>query len=236
MAGQNAGHSQMEFLAVNRGVGKSDRKTISPHLLVPYEEVAAQLPQLITAWFTYYRKMEAIISLYFTAVWSDGIPSTTQFLLLAQALEAYHNRSQQFTSSIQSTPDFRRRLAAILDGMACQAERSWVKEKLQHANQKNLAQRLNDLILRNKTEVARFIRDPVDFANKIRHTRNYYTHFDEDLKRRGKVAEDKNLVMISIWMSAILLISFFRDLGLSQAAIDRVVCRAQSVDLITLDT
>jgi hypothetical protein len=234
--GQNTIRAPLELLANNSGVGKADRKTISPFMLVPYEHVEAKFPQIIKKWFSYYRDMEAVLSLYFTAVWFDGIPSTTHFLLLAQALEAYHNRSQQFTSSIQSTPDFHRRLAVILDGMANQAERPWLKEKLQHANQKHLAQRLSELISRNKTEVARFIRDPEDFASKIRHTRNYYTHFDEDLKRRGKVAEGKDLVLLTIWARAILQISFFRDLGLPQAAIDGVVSRARSVDLISLDT
>jgi len=107
--GQNPDETPMEFLSDNCGVEHTGRLK-STRLFVPYAEIEAHLPQIIPDWFAYYREMEPIISLYFAAIWSVGIPDSTQFLLLAQALEAYHSRSHRFTSAVQSKTEFRRRI------------------------------------------------------------------------------------------------------------------------------
>ena len=232
---QNPDLTPLELLVSNHNVEKADRETLSPHMLVPYADIATQLAQIIPAWFVYYRDMESIISLYFAAIWSNGIPDTTQFLLLAQALEAYHSRCNLFSSSIQSTASFRSRVGRILEHIESRDEKRWLKEKLQHANQKTLAQRLKDLMSRNDADLARFIRKPTDFRNKIRNTRNYYTHFDETLRRSGKIATGRELAVITFKMRALLLIFFLRDLRLPQTAIDRVVNRMRSISVVSLD-
>ena len=232
--GQNPDETPMEFLSDNCGVEHTGRLS-STRLFVPYSEIEPQLAQIIPDWFGYYREMEPIISLYFAAIWSVGIPDTTQFLLLAQALEAYHNRSPLFTSAVQPKTEFHCRIKPMLDAAPDRATKMWLKQKLQHANQKTLAQRLNEVIRQHQSDVRRFIRNTSDFAGKIRHTRNYYTHFDEQLRRTGKVATGRELARLTIWMRALLAISFLHDLRVPQSAIDRLVSRVRGVRLTTLD-
>jgi len=232
---RGSGFAPMEYLAACSGVSKANREEISPSMPVPYAEIAPRFPELIQSWFKYFQKMEAIISLYFASIWSSGIPSTTQFLLLAQALEAYHSRCGRFAWLVQPADEFRRRVEAVVDLVENPAEKLWLKDKLHFANQKTLAERLHDLAPSDDAELAAFISDPKEFQNKIRHTRNYYTHFDEELPRKGKVAEGAELANLTFRMRTLLQILMLRDLGLPNTAVARVVASMRSATIITLD-
>jgi hypothetical protein len=98
----------------------------------------------------------------------------------------------------------------------------------------NVAERLSDIIQHHLTDVRRFVPAPAAFADTVRHTRNYYTHFDERARRQGKVAEGEDLILATFRMRALLQIIFLRDLGLPQSAVDRVVAHVQDIELISL--
>ncbi|MGD0252760.1 MAG: HEPN domain-containing protein [Verrucomicrobiota bacterium] len=204
--------------------------------LVDYLEIADRFPEIVASWFAYHSEMEPIFDLYFSACWNTEMPVTTKFLLLAQALEAYHSRSPRYESAVQKTEDFRHRVDAILAGVAEDTEKTWLQKKLCHANQKTLAQRLDELIGTHHKEVASFIPDSAAFAKTIRHTRNYLTHFDEELRRRKKVPEITSLTKIRIQMKALLEICFLRDLKLPEIAVSRVVARTQNIKFVSLES
>src|SRR5207244_4058821 len=65
---------EVEFLCAVPGSSKVKRTMDNPTGLVPYQEIAAQLPNLIVNWFNYYEEMEAILNLYFTAISRSDIP------------------------------------------------------------------------------------------------------------------------------------------------------------------
>lgn len=228
--------SKSELLSSNQGIASAQRKLSPGRVLVHYHEIAERFSEIAGRWFVYHSEMEPILNLYFSACWNSEMPGTTKFLLLAQALEAYHSRSPQCNSAVESTKAFRQRIDAILANVSEEKVRGWLREKLRHANQKTLAQRLNDLIGTHQQEVASFIPDPDSFAKTIRHTRNYFTHFDEDLRRRGKVAEVTQLAKIMIQMRGLLEICFLRDLGLPETAVKRVVARVRQVEFISLES
>jgi hypothetical protein len=235
---QGAMRGEVEFLCAMPGSTKVKRTLNNPAGLVPYQEIVAQLPALIVRWFDYYEEMEAILNLYFTAISQSDIPVNTRFLLLAQALEAYHSRSDRFVAEIQPKTDFKARLKAILDLVMDGGEKSWLKENLNFANQKKLATRLNELIADQQANVAQFINDPVRFANVIRWTRNYYTHYgaeEEDKIDRGvgRIAQGTDIITFYFQMRALLELLFIRDLQLPASATNRVIQWVNQMQVIT---
>ena len=235
---QGAMHNEVEFLCAMPASTKVKRTLANPAGLVPYQEIAAHLPALIVRWFDYYEDMEAILNLYFTAVAQSDIPVNTRFLLLAQALEAYHSRSGRFVAEIQPKADFKARLKAILDLVANAGEKDWLKENLNFANQKKLATRLNELIADQQANVAQFINDPVRFANVIRWTRNYYTHYgaeEEDKIDRGvgRIAQGTEIITFYFQMRALLELLFISDLQLPASATNRVIHWVNQMQIIT---
>lgn len=230
------GFTRCDLLSRNDGATTAQRKLSYGRVLVHYNDLNKAFPSLVARWFRYYSEMEAILNLYFAARWNKDIPITTKFLLLAQALEAYHSRSSNYTSAVQDKSEFRQRICTLLRGVVDRQEKDWLREKLQHANQKTLAQRLSDLIVAHQKDAAQFLKDPDDFATTIRHARNYFTHYDEELRRKGKIPSATTLSHLTLQMRALLEICFLRDLGLPELAIQRVIRGVQDVRYVSLES
>jgi len=234
---RGAMRGEVEFLCAVPGSGKIKRTLDNPAGLVPYQEIATQLPDLVVNWFNYYEEMEAILNLYFTAIAQSDIPVNTRFLLLAQALEAYHGRSDRFINVVQSPHEFEVRRDALVAAVP-EGERRWLREKLNFANMKTLAQRLNELIADQQSYVAQFINDTERFANVIRWTRNYYTHYGEDEEDRidrgvGRIAQGADIITYYFQMRALLELIFIRDLHLPASAVGRVIRWVNQMQVVT---
>jgi hypothetical protein len=227
----------LEWLSAVPGSTKAKRTLHPTEGLLAYHEIAGQFPTLVASWFRYYDEMEAILNLYFTAISKSDIPVNTCFLLLAQALEAYHSRSSRFVHEIQPRADFLIRRDAILNAVADSQERQWLKGKLAHANNKTLSERLNELI-GDQPDARGFVPDTTLFANTVRWTRNYYTHYAEDEEERiargqGRIPQGPELAVYCSQMRALLELHFIADLQLPRVATDRAINRAQQMRIIT---
>jgi hypothetical protein len=152
-------------------------------------------------------------------------------------LEAYHSRSSRFVHEIQPRADFLIRRDAILNAVADSQERQWLKGKLAHANNKTLSERLNELI-GDQPDARGFVPDTTLFANTVRWTRNYYTHYAEDEEERiargqGRIPQGPELAVYCSQMRALLELHFIADLQLPRVATDRAINRAQQMRIIT---
>jgi len=103
-------------------------------------------------------------------------------------------------------------------------------------NQKTLAQRLTEIFQRHSTETARLTAGIDDFPAKVRHTRNYYTHYTEDLRTSGKVAEGDELIRITFAVEDLLKICLLKEIGIHGKPIDRLLERGFPVHVITLQS
>jgi hypothetical protein len=103
---------------------------------------------------------------------------------------------------------------------------------------KTLAQRLNELIADQQSYVAQFINDTERFANVIRWTRNYYTHYGEDEEDRidrgvGRIAQGADIITYYFQMRALLELIFIRDLHLPATAVGRVIRWVNQMQVVT---
>lgn len=206
--------------------------------LIDYDEIFGEFPALISRWFQYQDRMEAVINLYFTAISNPHIPYSTRFLLLAQALEAYHGRSNHFSSEVQPRNEFlsrRDQLVAVVP----QNEQDWLRDKLGFANQKTLADRLRELITSQQGFAAQIIGNTNCFADMVRWTRNYYTHYSQDEEARisrgqGRIAEGADLFLLSEQMRALLELHFVADLNLPAVAFNQIVRRTSGISVVNI--
>jgi hypothetical protein len=224
-----------ELLRRNEGVAKADRDRLAVDMTVPYKEIASDFPEVLKRWFEYHNRLDAALDLYFATVFNKKLWINQQFLFLAQALEVYHNSNPQFASAVQSKPEFRKRLRKFLC-LVPKAERAWLIEKLQHANQKTLAQRLDEILDQHPSEVSSFIPNRKEFADRIRHTRNYYTHFDDELRQKRKIAEGDELTRLVQQMRTLLSVCILKDLGISGASLSRLITNLAKLRLVSLSS
>ena len=134
---------------------------------------------------------------------------------------------------MQPTAEFRERVSRLISTVGPE-EQSWLKEKLQHANEKTLAQRIEEILSTAPSEVDQFIPDRADLAAKIRHTRNYYTHFLADLRQKGKAADDEELPRLTEQMRGLLILCILRDLGIGGLPMRKVVHSVTSLRYVSL--
>jgi hypothetical protein len=226
--------SDAELLLSNEGASEAKTDLHSGRMTVPHAEIAANFPAILRRWFEYHQKLDSALDLYFATVFNRNLYINQRFLFLAQALEVYHNSNPEFVGYVQPTPDFRARRERIVEG-APEVEREWLREKLHYANQKTLAERLADILEKHKAEAEQFIPDLQRFADKVRHTRNYYTHFDEKLRENGRIAEGNELVNLVFQMRTLMGICVLKDLGIAGAPIARLINKLKGMRLVSLD-
>lgn len=227
-----------ELLQTNHGVETSERDAyMSP---VPFEEISIELPSILKKWFDYQDRFDSMLNLYFATEFNRSLYINHQFLFLAQALETYHNDNDKFITSILNKSEFKKKRQRIFkavesDGTAlAKADKEWLAEKLHHANQKTLADRLDDILNQYPKDIAKFIKNRADFAEKVRHTRNFYTHFDKDLERKGKTAKGNELVLLTEQMRTLLQVCVFRDIGIGDKAISRIIQRLKGMEMVSV--
>ena len=84
-------------------------------------------------------------------------------------------------------------------------------------------------------EAEQFIPDLARFARLVKNTRNYHTHFDEDLKKRGKIIVDvEEMVQTVSQMQTILSICILKDIGITGDPISRLIQRHKSMKVYSL--
>lgn len=211
----------VSLLKSNPGAEEAERKLLSPNMLVSYSDIHDQFQQVISKWYKLEDTLGDVLNLYFATIFVPGLYLHQTFLFLAQALEVYHRTSPNFENQVQPKADFKARKKRIIEKVP--AEKDWLNEKLGHANEKTLAQRLDELIASHQNTVDRFIDDTKAFSTLIRHTRNHYTHYGTSEESMDKVASGVGFIGLADKMRTLLEICIFSDLGISGAPIDRMI-------------
>lgn len=195
------------------------RSQIRWNMLFNAKDVGEQLGPMLDRWHDFRDKHAAVLSCYFATRFNEHLYSNHEFLFLAHALELYHQLN--FPGNRQPPEEFKTRVEAILTAVPGEAE--WLKARLDGANRLTLADRLRVLLEAKKDLISGLIPEPDKFVAAVKDTRNYYTHYDEALRKKGRVAEGVDLMKLTVRMRALLEACFLTDLGAPKKAIKRVL-------------
>ncbi|WP_407301422.1 ApeA N-terminal domain 1-containing protein [Clostridium botulinum] len=164
-------------------------------------------------YFFKYELFEPVIELYLEIIHSNVISSRRIFLNIVQALETYHSRFK--TNNID---EFKKRIETVI-------LKDRPKEFIQDdtaflmANSRRfitLESRLADLLLAEfKIHFDTGDIKYYDFPNVIANTRNYYIHYDEAIKERGRVLIESELSIYNRSLLYMLEYYILIELGFS---------------------
>jgi hypothetical protein len=217
-----------ELLLTNTGVSEAKNDVHAGHMVVSYETIASNFQDILKKWFECHERLEPVLDLYSAVITNLVLTDKSRFLYLAQAVEVYHARSG-YPGAVQTKESFRERVDGILEKVPA-TEKQWLKDKLRYANQKTLAERLNEILEQHHNEVQRLTFNINDFASKVRHSRNYYTHYDQDLWDSGKVADGLELRRIVYALIYLLEICLLKELGIKGKPIAEVLDRYSKIE------
>lgn len=176
------------------------------------------LPELIrnesfNNYFKKYELLEPIIELYTEIIKSSEMSIIRVFLNIVQALETYHSR---FVTN--ETTEFKNRIKlVILKDIPEEHKQSYSTFLL--ANTKGfitLESRLADLLLANFSMI--FDTGDVkllDFPSVVARTRNYYIHYDERIKDKGRILNEEEIPIYNNSLLSMLEYYLLLEIGFS---------------------
>ena len=186
-------------------------------MLFNFHTIKTNIQDVINNWLDAYEVIDPALNLYFSVKTGAQKYVDGKFLALAQGLETYHRRTSNDT--IMPPSQFDDLVSTLVDG--CPKNHiDWLQGRLRHGNEINLGQRIKKTIepfkdfLGNSNERRKLIRQIVD-------TRNYLTHYSEDLK-------DSALTGSELWilcqkMEVIFQLHFLRVIGFNANEIKDVI-------------
>ena len=175
-----------------------------------------RLPELISndsfsLYIDKYEKMEPIVELFIETIYNRTMSPVRRFFNIVQALETYHSRFVTNDMEI-----FRDRIDNIILSQVPEENKEPYRKLLLAEPKKfiTLRSRIADLMVANfeiifdTGEINR-----IDFPKVIALTRNYYTHYDEQIKKKGKVLENNELPIYTDILLHILEFYILKELG-----------------------
>lgn len=186
-------------------------------MLFQFGQVRENTEVIINNWLEAYSIIRPALGLYFSAVTGTHKYLDGKFLALAQGLETYHRRTSSET--LMERGKFRKLVATLLC-LAPKEHRKWLRGRLFHGNEINLGQRIKQIIepykpyLGNSRERNKIIRGIVN-------TRNYLTHYSEELEKES--AKDADLWVLCQKMEAIFQLHLLQQLGFTEPEIQGIL-------------
>jgi len=157
-------------------------KRVRPvEMLFTYPRVKGRIHTLLRNWFDKGDRLSPCTNLYFSTIKNESLYLENEFLNLVQALESYHRRFKKNTTTDPAT--HRKKVAKILDSIP-KREKDWLAPRLQYSNEPSLAARLRDIMKTYSEVTSVAISDP-RFVRRVTDTRNYLTHYSENLATRA---------------------------------------------------
>lgn len=186
-------------------------------MLFNFRAIADDAEEVFNKWLDAYEDLFPALNLYFSTKAGAQKYLDGKFLALAQGLETYHRRTS--TETLMKQEIFDTLVDEIIKG--CPVDHvEWLKGRLVHGNEINLGKRLKKIIEPFKKHLGS-ASDRSKFLRKIVDTRNYLTHYSEDLK--DKAAKGMEMWAICQRMEVAFNLHFLKVIGFTEDKIDSVV-------------
>lgn len=186
---------------------------------MPCSEMGLDLNNVVTNWFDVYTKASNPIQLAVSVLVSEDLWLHVKFLSLMQALEGLHRVFCDGNyMSHENYESVKRILCDAIPPELESGHKEALKSRIRYGNQISLRKRLNALAEILSEPVLRMIlggRKKV--PNQWSETRNYYTHWDEEL--RPQTLNTEGMIKANIRMEHFLRALYLEKIGIPQESI-----------------
>jgi hypothetical protein len=188
--------------------------------LFSFKDIKEEFSIVIKNWYRHREQLESIIFLLMDSYYQETF-NENNFLNISQAIESFHRRF--INNRVLSKEDYEKKISEIVENVPL-IHQDWLKEKLHFSNSPTLKDRLEDLINNNKINfIEEIIPDKPKFIKKVRDTRNYYTHYSTELKRKALFGND--LFFAAMKLKIVLISHVLLKIGFSIEMIDSLLSK-----------
>lgn len=185
-----------------------------------YGHIMQDFERMIQKWFEKADLLNPVYDLYFGTLYNSSMYLHHEFLSLAQALESYHRRMHggKYVEDQPYQP-IRQTLSSAIPSSLGEDFRESLKTKIKYGNEFSLKKRLREVVDKNSEFIQTLIVDPGEFIDQVANTRNYLTHYTEELRPKAKKGYD--LYVLGQKLKFLIEVCFLSELGLPSNVIQK---------------
>ncbi len=190
---------------------------------LPLELIETDLENVLKKWFEKQKSLEWVFNLYFGYKRNKNSYLNDQFLAIAHALEVYYNCAIKET--YLSETDYEQKVKEPLIKEIDKIQeingglKDSLKNKLKYGNEKSLFNKLK-AIYKKKEELCKQLGIDEALLEKIKNTRNYFTHYTEV---KNNILSWEEIAKTVIKLKAVLELFILEEIGLNNDVQNRFV-------------
>ncbi len=186
------------------------------------KDIHGSFEESLNNWFKKSEQLEIIRELYFSTIYTQGLPLELLFLNYIRALELYHRRILKGSYlSIEEYEPIMEKIVNSISGVNRDHKDS-LKNRIKYGYEFSLRTRLKKIFEINENLFGLAFTDKNTFIEDVVVTRNYYTHYDENDKKRA-LTETDELYELTLKLKFILEACILVELGISEIEIRKFV-------------
>jgi hypothetical protein len=182
-------------------------------------DLGIDLNKVIDRWFAIYPKIQNPSQLALSVISSEKLWLYIMFLSLIQALEGFHRAL--YKGNYMEENCYEKVKAVLIESIPTKLEsslRDSLCSRLRYGNQVSLMKRLNELVQELSLPIRKTILgENGNIPRSWIDTRNYYTHWDEELKNIS--LDNENIYFSTIRMQNLLQVLYLNLAGIPQEVI-----------------
>lgn len=179
-------------------------------MIFTLSDIYDNLEDRINNWFSATKELDSVFNLFHQGTAASDRFLELKFLSFAQAVETYHGRRKY--SKVLPPEQHEVKMKEIL-GNVPEEHKKWLKAALAFSNSKSLLIRLDELVNDSIAVMDPILADKEVFTKTVKNTRNYYTHYSQELRKKALRGYDLHFLTerLSILLQSCLMI----ELGIS---------------------
>ncbi len=194
----------------------SSRRAFLPfNSLSPYESSFKK-------WFEVYSSLQPVIDLYLAPIYNAAMYLDNKFLNIAQAVETYHRRFEggEYVTRDRYGKTTYQKFLEITSALDLDFKDS-LNGHLKYLYQYSLRTRLKKIYDKYRENIEVLIPNKKTFCNRVVNTRNYFTHYDEEL--RQKAASGLELYKLYMQLKFVIEVCILDILDYSEENISKLI-------------
>ena len=186
--------------------------------LFPYDLFKDKLGNTIERWFDLNSSLPEVIEVVCNNIDDTRKHTINEFLDFARSLEAYHTKN--FNRARVDKKEYDDMITKVKESLP-EDIYTFFKSKFDYGNTLSLHERLEELLrLVDFGSIKDVVLDNESFIKQVKHSRNHYTHLNDNKKKH--ILTGKELILATDKIKVIIITLIILDLGLDKKIVDEI--------------
>lgn len=197
----------------------TNKEIHSFEMILPFPRISEQITDVLSLWFKKAIRLRSVYDLFFGTFYNPGMYLQFHFLSLMQALESFHRvtKGGKYLSNDDWKP-FRATLANAIPAELNSGHKDSLKSRIKYGNEYSLRKRIGEL-LESLDKQTLSLLSPTNkyFTGVLVDTRNYLTHYDDELK--DVALKDADLYWANQRLRILISLLLLKEIGIQEKLI-----------------